>query len=163
MAIDAPIACAKYGLKNNLLQKDGWKRLQTVAKKMNKMLESVNKAKIQSVQQKPKFKYGVKIPRGYNKAVIFDKDNDNKLWQEAIALEMEHMESFTVFKDIGKHTLPPEGYKNIPVHTIFDVIHDERHQARLVADGRLTDIPVDSIYSGVVSLCGFIILLFLLN
>ena len=49
MAVDAPIACAKYGLKNNLLQKDGWKRLQTVAKKMNKMLQSVNKAKLRSV------------------------------------------------------------------------------------------------------------------
>ena len=33
-------------LKNNLLQKDGWKRSQTVAKKMNKMLQSVNKAKL---------------------------------------------------------------------------------------------------------------------
>ena len=70
------------------------------------MLQSVNKAKIRSVRQKPKFKYGVKIPRGYKEAVIFDKDNNNKLWQEAIALEMEHMESFTVFKNIGKHTLP---------------------------------------------------------
>jgi len=68
---------------------------------------------------------------------------------------MEHMESFTVFKDIGKHALPPEGYKNIRVHMIFDVKHNGRHRARLVADGHLTDIPVDSVYSGVVSLRGF--------
>ena len=65
---------------------------------------------------------------------------------------MEHMESFTMFKDIGNHTLSPEGYKNIHVHNIFDVKHDRKHQARLVADGHLTDIPVDSFYSGVVLL-----------
>ena len=65
------------------------------------------------------------------------------------------MESFTVFKDIGKYTLPPEGSKNIRVHMIFDVKHDGRYRARLIADGHLTDIPVDSVYSSAVSLHGF--------
>ena len=74
---------------------------------------------------------------------------------------MDHMKSFTVFKDIGKHSLPPEGYKNIRVHIIFDVKHDGRHCARLVSDGHATDILVDSVYSGVVSLRGFRMLLFL--
>ena len=33
--------------------------------------------------------------------------------------------------------------------------HDGQHKARLVADGHLTDIPVDSVHSGVVTLRGF--------
>ena len=33
--------------------------------------------------------------------------------------------------------------------------HDGRHKARLVADGHLTDVPLESVYSGVVSLKGF--------
>lgn len=74
---------------------------------------------------------------------------------------MDHMKSFTVFKDKEKHSLPPEGFKNICVHMIFDVKHDGRHCARLVADNHLTDIPVDSLYSGVVLLRGFRMLLFL--
>jgi Reverse transcriptase (RNA-dependent DNA polymerase) len=44
---------------------------------------------------------------------------------------------------------------------VFDVKHDGRHKARLVADGHLTDIPLDSVYSGVVSLRGFRLVLFL--
>ena len=76
-------------------------------------------------------------------------------------LEMEHMMSYQVFKDCGSGAPVPEGYKNICVHLVYDVKHDGRHRARLVADGHLTDIPVDSVYSGVVSLRGFRLLLFL--
>jgi Reverse transcriptase (RNA-dependent DNA polymerase) len=44
---------------------------------------------------------------------------------------------------------------------VFDVKHDGRHKARLVADGHLTNIPLDSVYSGVVSLRGFRLVLVL--
>jgi hypothetical protein len=46
-----------------------------------------------------------------------------------------------------------EGYKNIIVHFVFDVKHDLRHKARLVAGGHLTDPSTDGTYSGVVNLC----------
>jgi Reverse transcriptase (RNA-dependent DNA polymerase) len=39
--------------------------------------------------------------------------------------------------------------------------HDGRHKARLEADGHLTDIPLESVYSGVASLRGFRIVFFL--
>ena len=35
---------------------------------------------------------------------------------------------------------------------VYDVKHDGRHKARLVADGHLTAVPVESVYSSVVSL-----------
>ena len=38
------------------------------------------------------------------------------------------------------------------VHFVFDKKHDGRHKIRLVADRHLTDIPLSSIYSGMVSL-----------
>lgn len=44
---------------------------------------------------------------------------------------------------------------------MFDLKHDGRHKARLVADGHLTDIPLSSVYSGVVSLRGIRLVLFL--
>ena len=44
---------------------------------------------------------------------------------------------------------------------MFDVKHDGRHRTCLVADGHLTDVPVESNYSGVVSLRGFRFLGFL--
>ena len=35
---------------------------------------------------------------------------------------------------------------------VYDVKHDGRHKSRLVAGGHLTDTPLSSVYSGVVSL-----------
>ena len=42
--------------------------------------------------------------------------------------------------------------KKIRVHFVYAVKHDGRFKARLVADGHLTKEPVESIYSGVVSM-----------
>ena len=44
---------------------------------------------------------------------------------------------------------------------VYAVKHDGRHKARLVAGGHLTETPVDSVYSSVVSLRGIRILTFL--
>ena len=46
----------------------------------------------------------------------------------------------------------PQDIRKIRVHLIFVVKYDGRHKARLVADGHLTQEPVQSIYLGVVSL-----------
>jgi len=56
---------------------------------------------------------------------------------------------------------PTKGYNKIWVHLVFDVKHDGRHKTCLVADGHLTDILLESVYSGVVSLCGLCLVLFL--
>jgi hypothetical protein len=41
---------------------------------------------------------------------------------------------------------------------IYDVKHDGRHKAQLVASGHLTDPNTESVYSGVVLLQGILIL-----
>jgi Reverse transcriptase (RNA-dependent DNA polymerase) len=56
---------------------------------------------------------------------------------------------------------PPVGFNRIRVHIVYDDKHDGRHKDRLVADGHLADIPLDPIYSGVVSLHRFRLVLFL--
>jgi hypothetical protein len=55
------------------------------------------------------------------------------------------MAAYDVFKDHGYKATPPPGYKTIKVWLIYDVKHDGRHKARLVADGHLTDMPNDSV------------------
>ena len=55
----------------------------------------------------------------------------------------------------------PPGYQKIRVHLIFAVKYDGRHKARLVAGGHLTPEPVESIYSGVVSLRNLKLVMFL--
>ena len=73
---------------------------------------------------------------------------------------MNKLDDYNTFINHGSNK-PPDGYKKIKVHLIFDIKHDGRHNARCVADGHLTDIPVDSVYSGVVSLRGFRMMLIL--
>ena len=55
----------------------------------------------------------------------------------------------------------PPGYHRIRVHLIFAAKYDGRHKARLVVDGHLTPEPVESIYSGVVSLRNLKLVIFL--
>ena len=120
-----------------------------------------NQAKLKSYQTSPKFKYGYEVPRHFNHAMELDQRHGNTKWAEATALEMSVMEDYEVFDDCGKDGKPPEGYKKIRVHIVYGVKYDGRHKARLVADGHLTVVPLESVYSGVVSLRGLCIFLFI--
>jgi hypothetical protein len=122
-----------------------------------------NQAKLRSYNTAPRFKYGFEIPRNYEHALFLDKRNGNTKWEQANKLEFDQLDEYSTFQDIGDSatTTPPDGYKKIRVHLVFDVKHDGRHKVRCVADGHLTDIPLDSVYSGVVSLRGLRIMLFL--
>jgi Reverse transcriptase (RNA-dependent DNA polymerase) len=108
-------------------------------------------------------RYGYEIPRTYEQAKRIDQENGNTLWGDATILELKQIDEYVTYIDKGHHSkvTPPTGFKKIRVHIVYDVKHDGRHKARLVADGHLTDIPLDSIYSGVVSLWGFRLVLFL--
>ena len=77
---------------------------------------------------------------------------------------------YKVFQDHGKAQFDPKsrkvsnapnGYQKIRVHLIFAVKHDGRHNARLVAGGHLTPDPIESIYSGVVSIRSLRLVIFL--
>ena len=76
---------------------------------------------------------------------------------------MQQLCDDNTFADLGDATKVriPSGYKKIRVHLVYAVKHDGRHKARLVADGHLTDVPLESVYSGVVSLKGFRLVMFL--
>jgi Reverse transcriptase (RNA-dependent DNA polymerase) len=95
--------------------------------------------------------------------VRLDEANGNKNWQEATETELASIDEYSVFIDQGHHTKAktPKSYNKTRVHLIFDVNHDGRQKARLVADGHLTDLPLESVYSGVVSLRGFRLVMFI--
>jgi hypothetical protein len=115
----------------------------------------VNQSHIKATRNTPRYKFGYRIPRNYNEAMQFDLKNGNMLWREATDLEMSQLVEYDTFRDLGhKDTAPPPtGYKKIRTHLVYDCKHDGRHKARMVADGHLTDIPLESVYSSVGSLC----------
>jgi len=75
-------------------------------------------------------------------------------WQHATKAEMDQLAKYKVFVDMGLGTPIPKGYQKIRVHLVFACKHDGRHKARLVANRYLAEVPVDSVYSGVVSIRG---------
>ena len=56
-----------------------------------------------------------------------------------------------------------KGFRLIRVHTILDVKIDGRHKNCIVADRHLTATPSESVYSGVVSLRGFLTCVFIIE
>lgn len=96
------------------------------------------------------------VPRNYEHAMQLDRKNGNNRWSEATKTEMIAQKEYETFQDLGKGTALPDGYKKIRVHLVYAVKHDGRHKARLVVDGHLTTPPIESVYSGVVSLQGLV-------
>ena len=133
--------------------------LHLFAKRERKMIRLLYQGR--KFQRGPIYKFGFRVPRTPEEAITIDNNNGNTLWQDAIALEMSQLHDYSTFEDLGKNSPGPVEYKKIRVHFVFDVKHDGRHKARLVAGGHLTDDPVDSVYSGVVSLRSLRLLIFL--
>ena len=90
-----------------------------------------------------------------------DRKHGNNKWQEAIDKEFAQVDEYDTFIDKGFNWKPGEDYTKIRVHLVFDVKHDGRHKARLVAGGHLTPVPLESVYSSVVSLRGIRMLAFI--
>ena len=161
IAKDDPVTCALYARDNNLLEEPGWRQFKRLAKRHKKLLRMVNQAKLKSYRHGPKYKYGYEVPRNYDHAVELDRAAGNTKWQDAVKLEMRQLDDYDTFKNWGRNVKMPPGYKKIRVHLVYDVKHDGRHKARCVAGGHLTDDPIGSVYSGVVSLRGIRLLMFL--
>ena len=91
-------------------------------------------------------KFGVKIPLNHDQAVQFDEENGNTLWQDAEKKEIHQMFKCNGFDDRGHRDTAPA------LHLVYTCKHDGIRKARIVIGEDLTDPPVESIYSGVVSI-----------
>ena len=92
-------------------------------------------------------KYGIEIPTSIAHAKLVDSRNGNKLWADALALEMETIQ---VAFDFRGNSPPPAGYSPSSGHVIFDVKMDLTRKARWVKDGHRTRDP-DGNFAGVFS------------
>lgn len=162
-----PYLVAEYARDSGML--DTWHekyprlKLKQYAKNTQKLLRRMNQAKMKSYKNTPIYMFGVKVPRNHDQAVQFDEENGNTLWQDAEKKETAQMFEYNVFDDRGHRSTAriPEGYKKITLHLVYACKHDGRRKARIVAGGHLTDPPLESVYSGVVSLRGIRMIVFL--
>ena len=164
---DDPITCAVYAKKHDLLDTTGWKHLKRYAKTSKRLIRAVKQSRIRQVRASARYQHGFQVPRDYNDAMRLDKENGNTHWQDAMDLELTQIHEYKVFRDTGKakfhngKVVTPDGFQKIRVHFVYAVKHDGRFKARLVADGHHTKEPVESIYSGVVSLRSLRMVVFL--
>ena len=82
-------------------------------------------------------------------------------WKDAIEFGMPLTCTPNAFKDNGKGAPMPDRHKNIRVNPAFNVKHNRHHPAMPVANGQLSDVPVESDCSGIVPLRGFRLFVFL--
>jgi hypothetical protein len=161
IASDDPVTCAQYAKQHGLLDTEGWKRFRRIASDFPKVERLINQAKTSTYKHEPFWKFGYLVPRTHWQAMDLDKKNGNNFWQEAEATEMRQLLEYNTFIDKGTNCTPTSNYKKIRCHMVYDVKHDGRHKARLVAGGHLTDPNTESVYSGVVSLRGIRLIVFL--
>ena len=158
---------AEYARDNDLIEKwdDRWPslKLRQAAKNAKTLIRAINAAKRSSYKSAPVYMFGHRVPRNHDEAMELDKANGNTKWKDSELLERNQLLEYNTFKDLGHRTKAraPPGYKRITLHYVYAVKHDGRYKSRIVAGGHLTDAPVESVYSGVVSLRGIRFVLFL--
>lgn len=96
--------------------------------------------------------YGYEVPKDSIDTIWLNTLNGNTKWQDAAQLELQQLQEYNTFTNEGCNAPEPAGYQQICVHLIYAVKHDLYHKAHLVANGNMTDVPVDSVYSSVVLL-----------
>jgi len=157
-----PVTITIYARKNNLLDAKGWKLpgLKKLAKTQKRILRHAKQAKLHSFHTKPIYMYGFEVPRNHEQAMAIDRRNGNIKFANAENAEIFIIDEFSMFEDLGFGGNPGPDYKKIRVHMVYAVKHDGRHKARLIPGGHLTETPINSVYSSVVSLCGIRLLTF---
>jgi hypothetical protein len=146
---DDLISIAMYAKDNGLLTTDGWRSCKRYVSNAKKLSCMVNQAKLKSMRNWPVYTYGVQVPRNHREAMKLDEKAGNTMQADAEALEIGQLAAYNTFEDAGLGTPIPDGYTSIPVHLVYDVKHNGRHKAHMVAGSHRT-----SVYSGGMTLAG---------
>ena len=99
---------------------------------------------------KPVYRYGVQVPQTVKQALQFDAKNGDDSWQKAIEKEIGTLTSVECFVFKPKDYIPEGDWQRTRLRMIFDVKHDLRRKARLVAGGHLIELREQQVYSSTV-------------
>jgi len=108
----------------------------------------------QRVTEKPDHeKHGITIPKNTREALLLDKANNNTLWSDAIAKEINSLKELGVFEFHPSHHKCPkqDGWSFAPMHMIFDIKREDlRYKARLVVGRHVIDSSKHNTYSSTI-------------
>jgi hypothetical protein len=143
-----PVETADYALNNKLESEPAFRWwVPTVVRKRDRLIAKFKKGKAKYWQRT--HKYGIELPKSVQEALDIDHKTGTTFWRDAIDKEMRNVMPAFEFTDGDRI---PVGHKHIACHMIFDVkMIGLVHKACFVAGGHLTDPPVESVYSSVVT------------
>ena len=127
-------------------------RLKKFARNKKKLDRMVKQARLRRICCDPIYKFGVRVPRDSCEARFLEQKEGHTKWEDVEKVEIKQLFDYKTFKDLGLGAGTPENYKQIQCPFVYDIKHDGRYKARLVAGGHLTEPNKDQAYSGVVSL-----------
>ena len=84
------------------------------------MIRTVNQAKLKSFRHSPMYKFGVQVPRNHEEAMELDRRDGENLWARAEARELNQIDEYITFTNLGKG-VHPKVHKKIRVHMVYDV------------------------------------------
>ncbi|KAL7491253.1 hypothetical protein ACHAWT_000649 [Skeletonema menzelii] len=163
-----PWMIAEYAKKHGLVDEwhDYWPslKIKKYSKNAKRLMRLTNEAKRVSYKNAPVWQYGHQVPKDHKEAMAFDAANKNHKWRDSEELEKNQLLEYKTFLDKGHKSVaqrPGPEYTEIKLHIVYAVKHDGRFKSRIVANGNMTAIPLESVYSGVVSLRGVRFVIFL--
>jgi hypothetical protein len=121
MAKEDPNTCAKYAKCNDLLEKPVWKSLQYMTVKFAWMCKY---AKMHTQRRGPTFKFDILLPTDQNHALRINKDNDDHLWEFSIVTEMDQIDEYDTFHNMGRGIKPPcDHQRSFKFTTVKMMVH----------------------------------------
>jgi hypothetical protein len=106
-------------------------------------------SKIKTRIRRTTHKYGIEVPNDLEHSLQLDRENGNRLWADALALEMT--EVGVAFEVLKTNQSVPPGWHKVTGHLVWDIKMDFTRKARWVLDGHKTANPIGSTYAGVIS------------
>ena len=89
---EAPINCAVYAKKHDLLDTTRWNHPKRHAKISKRLIRAVKQSRIRQVRASARYQHGFQV-----------QENSNTHWQDAMDLELTQIHEYKVFKDTSKH------------------------------------------------------------
>ena len=84
---------------------DAWRRhckgIWNKVKTQKRLTQFANQGKLCSYRYRPIYMFGVQVPRNWHQARELDKENGNTRWLQAKKLELQQIDDYDSFKDLG--------------------------------------------------------------
>ena len=152
LRIEYPWECIAYAQWQGLRNKEGWEWIEPYIAS-DPLFAKIIHTYHASQTEANKYQYGVQVPKSARHALKLDKANDDKLWTDSMAVELQQiLHDFNAFKILNDDRAILQGYKQVPYHFTFVIKVDLRQKSRLVIDGNgLPEQPKEDCFASVVS------------